>query len=540
MKIKKIQLKNGYKRFFDLTIDLGDEPKRIIALAGPNGCGKSSVFDGICFHGTRYGHLIGDKGQKDYNYHSMNQSPDFSSLENVIIEFTIGSYNEIIEEKAKSGKEKTIFSLRSPYRYNSDLKVKESKATTEIRLNTYGASGFSDLDDKMEENYRRLNIKYDTYLHDMDCKPSEAKKKIIGDLNSAIGNCLDLEITSLGNIPDNRGTLYFKKNGQPNEFEFNVLSSGEKEVIDILLDLYLRQEEYNDSIFIIDEPELHINTAIQRKLLIEIDKLVGENCQIWIATHSIGFMRALQEDFKDDCQIIHFEANNQWASSAHILRPMEKTISNWKNIFGTALDDLTNLICPKRLIYCEGRAEPGSNSCEQGLDAGVYNNIFGEKYTDTLFVSSGGNTELDQRSEIAFAILYKAIPSLEVLVLKDRDIASGKDTNGKTRDQYLKNNPDNHRVLKRLEIENYLYDKEVLEKYCQKNKLQFDKKTYDEKVTDIENQNLKDITSTIKNICDITISINPEKFKLNLSKLISEDMSIFKELEGVIFSSDKD
>jgi len=28
MKIKKLQLKNGYKRFHDLTIDLGDNPKR--------------------------------------------------------------------------------------------------------------------------------------------------------------------------------------------------------------------------------------------------------------------------------------------------------------------------------------------------------------------------------------------------------------------------------------------------------------------------------------------------------------------------------
>lgn len=41
MKIKKIQLKNGYKRFFDLTIDLGESPRKIVALVGPNGCGKS-------------------------------------------------------------------------------------------------------------------------------------------------------------------------------------------------------------------------------------------------------------------------------------------------------------------------------------------------------------------------------------------------------------------------------------------------------------------------------------------------------------------
>ena len=44
MRIKKIEL-TGFKRFHKLTIDLGREPKKVIALVGPNGCGKSSVFD---------------------------------------------------------------------------------------------------------------------------------------------------------------------------------------------------------------------------------------------------------------------------------------------------------------------------------------------------------------------------------------------------------------------------------------------------------------------------------------------------------------
>jgi chromosome segregation ATPase len=44
MKIKKIRL-SMFKRFDDLTIDLGESPKKIIAMVGPNGCGKSSVFD---------------------------------------------------------------------------------------------------------------------------------------------------------------------------------------------------------------------------------------------------------------------------------------------------------------------------------------------------------------------------------------------------------------------------------------------------------------------------------------------------------------
>lgn len=534
MKVKKIRLKNGYRRFHDLTIDLGDTPQRIIALVGPNGCGKSSVIDGMLFIHNSHGN-IGDKGTKDYNYHSMSGNPSYN-YQNIELEFDQGLYRTVRDLKAKEGKDKTLFSLRSPYRYNSNLKISQSRATSELRLNNYGASTSSDLDDKMEENYRRLYIKYNKYLNQADCRPSEAKAKIIGDLNGSIGNCLDLEIVSIGDIEANEGTLYFTKSDYSSNFEFNVLSSGEKEVVDILLDLYLRKEEYDDSIFLIDEPELHINTAIQKKLLLEINRLIGSNCQIWVATHSIGFLRALQEDLKDECQIIQFEGDKNWASESQTLHPIKKSRSNWITIFETALDDLTGLVSPKRIVYCEGKDRPGKNGEEKGFDAKVFNNIFSEKYHDTLFISSGGNTELDQRSEIALAILTKVFSDIEILVLKDRDVSSGKPNNENDRQVYLKTNPENYRILRRWEIENYLFDKEVLKKFCLINNLTFNEEEYDKFVSDIDDQNIKDETNRIKNYCGITTSINAEKFKLQLSEMISEDMEVYKDFEESIFN----
>ena len=47
---------------------------------------------------------------------------------------------------------------------------------------------------KMEENYRRLHAKYNRYLEESDSKPSEAKAKIVGDLNTSLKKCLDLEV----------------------------------------------------------------------------------------------------------------------------------------------------------------------------------------------------------------------------------------------------------------------------------------------------------------------------------------------------------
>lgn len=459
MKIKKLHL-NKYKRFSDLTIDLGPNPKRIVALVGPNGCGKSSVFDALLFHNNVYNRIGNSPEYKGYIYHSLDKVANYRH-QNIEIEFDQGGFSNVRSSKEAAGLQNTLFSFRSSFRYNGALSVKESRAVSEITKNDYGASSASDLDWRIDQNYRRLNIKYNKYLNEKDCRPSEAKAHIIKELNDAISNCLELTIDNLGNIEAGQGTFFFKKDDTADTFEYDVLSSGEKEVVDILLDLYLRKDEYTDSIYIIDEPELHLNTAIQRKLLIEINKMIPANCQIWIATHSIGFLRALQDELNEFSQIIEFKEENNWASEAYTLTPMVKSRNNWRNIFATALDDLTGLVSPKRIVYCEGRAEPTSTGGERGFDAEVFNSIFGEKYPDTLFISSGGNTELDQRSVIAISILSKVFPDVEILVLKDRDMASGKETTEEDRLLYLSNNPQNHRVLKRFEIENYLFDKEV-------------------------------------------------------------------------------
>jgi predicted ATPase len=136
----------------------------------------------------------------------------------------------------------------------------------------------------------------------------------------------------------------FKKPNQPKEFDFNVLSSGEKEVVDILLDLYLKRKVFDDTIYIIDEPELHLNTGIQKNLLIEVEKIVPDNCQLWIATHGIGFLTALKENLNEKCSIISFE--DDYSKESKVLKPMIKSRKNWQRIFQTALEDLTDLIAP--------------------------------------------------------------------------------------------------------------------------------------------------------------------------------------------------
>lgn len=195
------------------------------------------------------------------------------------------------------------------------------------------------------------------------------------------------------------------------------------------------------------------------------------------------------------------------------------------------------VVSPRRLIYCEGRAEPGPCVRERGLDARVFNEIFSAHHPNTQFVPSGGNTEPDQRSTIALAILSKVFPSIEIWVLKDRDLASGKPATEQDRQLYLKNNQTNHRVLKRWEIENYLFDEEVLTAYFASEGLTFDGTQYRSVVKNIVDDDLKQLTGAIKKACGMVTSIDAETFKLNLAKVIHPNMVVYTELEGCIFPS---
>ena len=533
LRIRKIHLKET-KRFKDLIIDLGDNPKRLVALIGPNGCGKSSVFDAIVFLNTRVFAQVGNTGVRDNNYYSLNGEEQFN-INNIDVLFDNNkNFSTIARNYHDENKGNTIISFRSPYRYSGVLKVKEARAVPDIAQNQYGASSSSDVDQRIDDAFRRLSIKFNQVIRECNLTYKQAMDKIVGELNNSIKQCLDIELVDIGDINDNRGTLFFKKRDSGKSFEYNVLSSGEKEVIDILLDLYLRKDVYNNTVYIVDEPELHINTSIQRKLLIEINRIVPENCQIWIATHSIGFMRALQVDFSNDSQIIRFDADKKWASEKYELKPMLPSRKEWLNVFETAVDDLVELISPNTIIYCEGKAEPQKNG-RKAIDEDIYNVIFALKHPNVQFISAGGDNEPEQRRDIAFRVFSKVFANLKILVLKDMDNESGKEVNNETREKYLNQDRMNYRILNRFEIENYLYDKEILKKYCDINKTSFDENEYDSLVTDIVNDHVKDMIKNVKECCGIDVNKSNSEFKMELAHLITEETEVYKELEKVIF-----
>lgn len=498
MKIKKVQLIK-FKRFTDLTIDLSDDPKKIIALVGPNGCGKSSVFDAF--------------EDKSRDYRSGNRQPEYLNkiLSSEVNTTNTYNTNDQIKIETDSGGQvfsKNSFYIRSSYRFTSRIDISQIRKLPDIEDDSNRPQTTIDLDSRMQENYERLIGGFYDEVYDKEKTGKQWAEENMTQLNNILQNVLDIKISSLGNPVDGKGKLYFDK-GESKQFPYELLSSGEKEVIDIVLDLIIKTKIYNNTIFCIDEPELHLNTAIQRKLLIEIEKLIPDNSQLWIATHSIGFLRALQQELKEKTQIINM-GEHEFDEIVE-LEPIKKTRHDWQKIFQTALEDITGLVAPKTIIYCEGKI---TNS----LDEKIFNTIFSEK-DDCLFVSATNKNESIKYAGVALTILNKAFNDVDIRNLVDRD-----------NDEKLPNSsPVKVCKLERREFENYLFDFEIIEKAFSS----FNKEEYDAIVSDIDNDDVKSKIDDLKNKTGETIS--KKDFKIRLAENITNDTEIYKKLHKIIF-----
>ena len=121
----------------------------------------------------------------------------------------------------------------------------------------------------------------------------------------------------------------------------------------------------------------------------------------------------------------------------------------WQEAYRVALDDLAKLIALANLVLCEGNQAAAANS----FDAYCYNQLFADTHPDTLFISKGGSKEVEQ-SEGLIAVLKSVAGGAEIWRLIDRD-----DMTPDARQERIK---EGIRVLGRREIENYLYDPDVL------------------------------------------------------------------------------
>lgn len=513
MRIQTVHL-TDFKRFSDLTLDLTARSTKIVALVGPNGSGKSSIFDAFEEKASLY---KGRQSKKDdyFKKSTFSGSPSAPGYE-------VNKHVDIQADRQEWDR-KSVY-IRSAYRFTPRIDITNIRRLPDAEQDENRPKYLIEADGRLTENYERLIGQFFGDVYGKIITGEQWVNQNISSLNAVLQSVLDIQVSWLGNPVEGRGSLYFEK-GTSKKFPYENLSAGEKEVVDIVLDIHVKKNIYVDSVICIDEPELHLNTAIQRKLLVEVEKLIPENSQLWVATHSIGFLRALQDELKDKTTIFDFTGVD--FDSPATLRPIVGTRSDWSRIFATALEDLTGLLAPRRIVYCEGRPEPRPSGDEQGLDADVYNRIFQEQHADVLFVSSGGGGEVSKNALIALRILNKAIKDVTLGVLKDRDELSDAD-----RSRFLAQDPTN-RMLTRREIENYLFDKDVLKQFCATAGSTFDEDRYDAAVADVQTQDLKPVQQSIMAACGFRGSV-PD-FKRALAGAVGIHLPVYAELSAAIF-----
>ena len=308
MRIEKVHIKNvkGIKDL-ELSFKKDDKILDLIVLAGVNGSGKTTILEAI----------------KDF---FDNKNINFGDIEksNVNLKIFFEDFEKKqIEEAEKSSidnyehKLQDFFSALQSYEYNrknngeyySYLIAKFFENPPKIiyvpaenkfeEIQTYSTT--------LSKEYKFINTINSNIIRDIpsyiatrrnylatieeDLTMKEVTNKVVNKIN-IIFNILELDVKLKGFSKDEK-TMPIFENSASEEFDINDLSSGEKQLF--LRTLSIKMLEPNNSIILIDEPELSLHPKWQQRI-IEVYKKIGENNQIIVATHSPHILGSISNE----------------------------------------------------------------------------------------------------------------------------------------------------------------------------------------------------------------------------------------------------
>jgi AAA15 family ATPase/GTPase len=494
MYVSKLQLIN-FKRFSNLTIDLSgfEVPPRLVLLIGANGSGKSSVFDAFGF--------VERATSLPYSYYLKGYETFFQIR-------IFGSVSQEFTYDKKEGGAGTFFQKpvdgtslygRSALRQVPILKRSESTdVVAAVKENADRPPAYNGIDFRFLNDVEYLLVRLVEGIFEVE-KTSQIISKYVEPINLAFQNIFgysqpsSLRLTKLLPPRENQPALIQFEKGTSKNIHYNALSNGEKEVFNILLNLLTRKEFYTDTVYFIDELDLHLNTFLQKNLIKEIvENWLPENCQLWTASHSLGFIEYANES--DSAAII--DLDNLDFDAPQYLYPVSKSSME---IFEIAIpkdsSSLKLLFSGNRLFFAENQ------------DTKYYNIL---KIPKLIFLPA------DNKQAVFFRV-----ETGEFEGLIDRDFITESEM------ELLTSTYKNLFFLQFYCVENYLYHPDNLEEYYQSLSKNFDKSFYIEGITrEKENVfsklaiNLKSNRQSYPFFKSEKISQSKEKFQLNTEAIL--------------------
>lgn len=548
MRLKSVKITN-FKRFHSLSIDDIPATSKLVILTGPNGSGKTSLFE--AFNSWSQARTRRSK-PRDNEYYDRELRATLTSEQEKSLTHTLHgrrveiSFHNINEHQPNDPEKlKRTFYLRTAYRHTADFTFSGIHHSPVHANEDPLPTSLITAESRVQGNYSQLVYQTVSTLYDKeqsDRTAGDITNELIGKIRKAMQEVFnDLILEGPGN-PLKGGTFRFTK-GAAQNFHYKNLSGGEKAAFDLILDFIIRTQEFNDTIFCIDEPELHMHTRLQSKLLRTMYNLIPDSCQLWISTHSIGMARTARELHRANPGEVSFIDFHDHDFDEDVqLKPTYPDRMFWKNMFDTALDDLSQLIMPDYIVFCEG-GQPKELGTIPSFDAEVYKIIFSQRYPNVEFISLGGSNEVNKNGRLIGSVITHLSRATKTWIVIDRDDHSKRDISDFACSGV--------QVLERRAIENYLWDDEILELFLEKHGystslphlLQFKKEALaalvqQEKPTD----DIKSICGMLYNECKKITRItgcgnNARSFAINqLAHLISPGTAVYEELERIIMA----
>lgn len=294
MKIEKVHIKN-VKGIKDLQLLFKKDNKilDLIVLAGVNGSGKTTILEAIKdffdnrnidFNDIEKSNIYLEIFFEDFEREKIIPFINIDSQNNIYQVFhMLGSYNSYIKEN------KGLYHQLAKFFENPPKIIYVPAENKFEEIQTYSTT--------LSKEYKFINIINSNVIRDLpsyiatrrnylatieeDLTMKEVTNKVVNEING-IFNILELDVKLKGFSKDEK-TLPIFENSASEEFDINDLSSGEKQLF--LRTLSIKMLEPNNSIILIDEPELSLHPKWQQRI-IEVYKKIGENNQIIVATHS--------------------------------------------------------------------------------------------------------------------------------------------------------------------------------------------------------------------------------------------------------------